>query len=188
MKLTTKSGYTVETMARTIVALVKSATADERSDGIRWYTEAQSVARNLAIEADISHERAAGILAALSPRVHWKRNVDAAWSLVRTGTCATLTRSREQALAILHGGQPMDILGGPKTRAFCTAIATGGNNGVPVVDTWAVRAATRGKYDDVARSRYADVAQAYEVAARRLYMRGHDVQAIAWVVTRGKAD
>ena len=190
MKLTTKSGYTVETMARNIIALIQSASLDERSDGLRWYSEAQSVARNLADTGNadyLSLERAAGIIAALSPRLHWSRNVEAAFTLVETGTCATLTRSREQALAILHGGAPMDVLGGLKTRAFAIAIQTGGNAGIPVVDTWAVRAATRGKFDEVSRARYADVAQAYEVAARRLSMRGHDAQAIAWVVIRGKA-
>ena len=111
MKLTTKSGYTVETMARNIMAVVNEATAAQHSDGIRWYSEARSVALNLARHANenalsddyVTTERAAGIISALSPRLHWHRNVDEAFRLVASGTCATLARSRDNALAILHG-------------------------------------------------------------------------------------
>jgi hypothetical protein len=187
MKLTTRDGYTVETMARNITAVLERATPEQHSDGLRWYSEAQSVARNLAEEASVTVECAAGILAALSPRVRWSRNVELAFEVADKGTCPGLTRSTRNAVAILHGAMPMDVLGGPKTRAFAIAIQTGGQAGVAVVDVWATRAATRGKFEEVSKARYADVAQAYAVAARRAGLTVHEAQAIAWVVTRGAA-
>lgn len=198
MKLTIKSGYTVETMAQNIIAVVNLANADQYSDGLRWYSEARSVAESLlgmmnsGIGTASPHWRgldaAAGVIAALSPRTRWQANVDRAFALVSTGSCAGLPRSRDHALAIAHGAAPMDVLRGPKTRAFALAIESGGASGIAVVDTWAVRAATRGRFDDVSRARYADVAEAYAVAARRLGLAVHATQAIAWVVTRGGAE
>jgi hypothetical protein len=175
-------------MARNIIEVVESATPDQTNDGVRWYAEANSVALSLSKRHGITLEQAAGILAALSPRVQWGRNVRQAWTLCETGTCGTLARSRDNALRILNGAPPMDVLGGPKTRAFSVAIESGGWHGVAVVDVWAVRAATRSKYDEVSRGRYVDVAQAYAVAARRLGRTVHETQAIAWVVARGRAE
>jgi len=190
MKLTTKSGYTVETMARNIIAVLESATDEQRSDGLRWYSEANHVAADLSLYASgpiLRIATAAGIIAALSPRTRWSDNVERAFELVRTGDCSGLTRSRDHALAILRGAEPLDVLRGPKTRAFAIAIETLGREGVAVIDTWAVRAATRGRFDEVSRSRYVDVAQAYAIAARRNGITVHQAQAIAWVVTRGAA-
>ena len=184
MRLTTKSGYTVETMARNIVRVVETATRDQKSDGLRWYTEAHSVAQNLANVNAMTLEQAAGIIAALSPRVRWERNVYLAWEITNTHDCPGLGRSRDNALAIMHGANTFDVLRGPKTRAFAQAIASAGRDGIAVVDVWAVRAATRSRFDEVARARYADVALAYSIAARRLGLRTHDAQAIAWVATR----
>lgn len=186
MKMTVKSGYTVETMARNIIAVVESATNEQRSDGLRWYSEARGVAVNLETLGNLSMEQAAGILAALSPRVRWKRNIELAFELVENGDCSgVFERSKRQALAILHGARPMDILRGPKTRAFALAIQSDGYGGIAVIDVWALRAATRGKFDSVSNARYVDVATAYAVAARRLGYTVHECQAIAWVVQRG---
>lgn len=186
MKLTQRSGYTVRTMADNITRVARSATMEQRAQGLLWYREAYDVADTMARMYNISRESAAGIIAALSPRCRWSVNIARAHRLCSTGDCGGLGRSRDAALLILRGADPYDVMGGPKTRAFCYAIDTAGAaGGIAVIDTWAVRAATRGKYDEVSRGRYTDVAQAYAIAARRLGLTVHQTQAIAWVVERG---
>jgi hypothetical protein len=141
------SGLSVETLARNIIRVVESATAEQLSAGLRWYPDAQAIAKDLQVHSGetITIEQAAGIIAALSPRCQWVRNVQLAFEAVDDGPCRTLGRSRDAAFAIVHGAQPQDVLKGPKVRAFVEAIASGGQSGIAVVDVWAVRAATSGE-------------------------------------------
>lgn len=184
---TTRETWTVARMAEAIVATIARATADQLRDGMAWYPEAQALTRRMADATGHDAETCAGVISALSPRTQWTVNVDRAWTMLQTGTCPGLSRSRDAASAIVSGASWQDIIRGPKTRAFTVAIISGGSAGRAVVDAWAARAATDGIYDAVAPCRYDDVAEAYALAAARTGMTVHAAQAVAWVVTRGGA-
>ena len=145
----------------------------------------------MAQSFQVSLETVAGIMAALSPRRRWSDNVTATYRVLAGERVGGLSDGIGKAYAILatdgQGGYgPLDILSGPKVRAFYRAIV-GDPTGDAVIDVWAVRACTRGRHDSVAPQWYARASAAYHSAARILGVDVHTVQATVWTVYRGSA-
>jgi len=65
-----------------IKAIYQLATLTEQQDGITWYPNAYQIALNLAERYEITTAQAIGVIAALSPRNRWERNVEDAESLI----------------------------------------------------------------------------------------------------------
>jgi hypothetical protein len=109
---------------------------------------------------------------------------------------------RAQAWRIAQGERPLDVLNGPKVRAFYANIT--GNLSAVTVDTWAARVAegdwrpnpmahlrAHAPYaatDAPQGRRYALIADAYREAAALLGHAPRDVQAAVWVHVRQSAD
>lgn len=173
-------------MQRVAARLLKhwyAATADQRKDGREWYVKANREARRLARLHGVSLATAAGVIAALSPRLQWTSNVRAAHKLLDgqdvTGVfLASLTKAQH----IYTGERPLRILSGPKVRAFYGALM-----GRPeaVVDVWIARAA--GVDAALTPKSYATVAGALQMAADSVRVPVHVFQATTWVQIRGKA-
>lgn len=124
-----------------IKAIYQLATLTERVDGETWYPVANSIAITLADRYEISEFQAIGVIAALSPRNRWERNVEDADRLIAaynaggpeqamlTKVC-TFTSNKAKAVKILGlaaGCQGMtevlDVLSGPKLKEFANCIA-----------------------------------------------------------------
>ncbi len=192
---------------RAVLAVWDGADAETRGYGAAWYGAAHARAADLGARYGFTTAQAAGVIAALSPRVKWAPNVAAAevvlsWAEdARDGLpvadVAALTR---QCIDTAHHGifsanvhkathvvalaDPLDGLNGPKERAFYRNIM-GDADGV-TVDVWATRAATYGKLDGPrSRKQYADIAAAYVRAARCVGTTPRDLQAAVWVAYRG---
>jgi hypothetical protein len=131
--------------------LIKLARALEARDpvlyqqGLNWYTAAYDQAVFLAdYYGTYSATQVAGVLAALSPQVSWKRNVELAESAIvshlsglpitgQTGdNCAKAQR-------VLDGSSPLDVLGGLKVRAFYQCILAKGQTDSVCIDRHALR-------------------------------------------------
>jgi hypothetical protein len=121
-----------------IKAVYQLATLTEQQDGIAWYPAAKAIARTLADRHGIQDEEAAGVIAALSPRNRWERNVQDADSLIAayqaggpeqaqlTKVC-TFGANKAKAIRILEAGVLTDadvlaILSGPKLKEFYSCI------------------------------------------------------------------
>jgi hypothetical protein len=121
-----------------IKAVYQLATLTEQQDGIAWYPTAKAIARNLADRHNIHPAEAAGVIAALSPRNRWERNVQDADSLIAayqaggpeqaqlTKVC-TFGANKAKAIRILEAGVLTDadvlaILSGPKLKEFYSCI------------------------------------------------------------------
>ena len=121
-----------------IKAIYQLATLTEQQDGITWYPSARQIARNLAERYGIVPAEAAGVIAALSPRNRWERNVHDADALIAayqaggeeqalaTKVC-TFNANKAKAIRILAAGvltdaDVLDILSGPKLREFYSCI------------------------------------------------------------------
>lgn len=193
----TRDSVTVHDMTAHILAVYDGSDSRSRRNGATWYGDAQHVAHVLAATATarshtghryvVTVDVAAGIIAALSPRMRWGANVTAAHAIANGRPVVGLSRSIAAATAILEGTDWRAVLRGPKTRAFAAAVASGGldTRYGAVCDAWAVRAATAGAYDSVAKCRYDDVARAYADAAAMRGINVHALQAIVWTVVRG---
>lgn len=155
-----------------------------------WYPSAHLVARDQANEYGLTIETTSGILAALSPRLGWGPNVMLAERLLATGGTLDrggLGRSLRQARAIHGGGAPLDVLGGPKTRAFYSAILTAGESPDPVIDrhAWDMLVGKRLASPPTAKQ-YRMGAEMLSRAARILEVPVSQVQAVTWLAWRSR--
>ena len=177
-------------MARRLRAILDSATDQEWAEGTYWYAVAHSFAAELADRYGVSVECAAGVIAALSPRLSWTMNQRAAETLFASGDAPVLHSNKAKALQILAGQNPLTVLGGAKVRAFYACIVSPVADAV-CVDRHAVDAAVGYKGTDKSRKfldrvgAYESVAAAYRVTADRYGISPAQCQAIVWVVWRG---
>lgn len=180
-----------------ILRVFRSANAEEIARGVGWYQAAHAEAKDIAETYGIGIATASGIIAALSPQVSWGFNLQ--WAReVASGMLENrgLHMSHSRALAILHtdGGDPLDILGGPKVRAFYMCILTAGFTDAVCIDRHAYDLMTgvRGSHVSLTAKRSRSAQQSYRDAARRLQATGEanvtaaQLQAITWVAWRAR--
>ena len=174
--------------ADNIVRTWETATAADHVRGVEWY----GIAAELAAELHHCPETAAGVIAAMSPMMSWRSNVDVARRIIAAHDAGAdcpasgygLTRNVRKAWAILDGADPLDVLSGRKVRAFYANII--GDPDAVTVDRWAVRIALGdpehpGTVGD--RDHYA-IESAYREAAGRIGIAPRDLQAATWVAFR----
>jgi hypothetical protein len=181
----TRDEWSVERMADALTAVYDATDDSVIVEGRAWYPRTLALAAEMARETGRTVECAAGVIAAMSPRLQWHLNVQYAWDILRGGSGSGLTRSLANAHRIVQGAHPLDVLNGPKTRAFYGAIM--GTGHTATVDAWAVQGATERAYGAVAPARYDDVAAAYATAAERCGENVHAMQAIVWVAVNAAA-
>lgn len=178
-------GITLETIVRRILRTFDAATTADIEAGARWYDEAGQLAADLAEQAG-SVDHAAVVIAHLSPRTAWARNVAGAVELIRNGTRynGIIGSLYERALASLEFDDPFDSFGptAPKTRSFAANIA--GDREAVTVDVWACRVADLDETLLGRKGAYDAVAHAYRLAARRRGVDPATMQATTWVVAR----
>ena len=175
----------IEAMASRLVDRWHATTPQRRFEGLMWYPQASAVAARLMPH---DPERAAAVLAALSPRLGWEDNVRDAETVLGGAErpLRALPANQAVAWAALQADDPGAALSGPKVRAFFAAL-TGDESAVPV-DTWAARAALPA--DDsrplnrIGRAERARIESAYRIAADFLNVAPRTLQATMWLDAR----
>jgi hypothetical protein len=185
--------------AERIVALYRSAGSAERELGAAWYADARFRVGAMSAVSGRSARLVSSVLAVLSPRCGWSRNLAACASLLddpESFPDGPLFANQVKAWRILVDGEdPRVVVRGPKVTRFWRACdPTRRHDGSVVVDVWALRAAvgrevteSEGKIIGT-ESGYRVVERAYQGAARRLNLPCHVVQATVWIVVRGGHD
>lgn len=178
-------------MVAAIIETYGRADDAQRVAGRAWYGTAGRMVRSIAADTRTDAERVALALAALSPRNPWRWNVADAYAFAtaaRDGgampAATTFMVNRERAWSALRDGAAGWQTRAPKVRAFVAAIL--GDHGAVVVDTWAVRVATRGILAEVRDAEYDHVAAAYRDAAAMVGETPAAVQAITWIVAQSE--
>lgn len=185
-----------------IKAIYQLATLTEKQDGINWYPAARQIARDLADRHGIHPAEAAGVIAALSPRNRWERNVEDADRLVAayqaggpeqaqlTKVC-TFGANKAKAIRILTAGVLTDadvlaILSGPKLKEFYSCIR--GMNDVCIDGhAFCIWAANRTNLADVPAigvKLRREIKADYVTAADELGVAPSACQAVTWVTWR----
>jgi hypothetical protein len=162
-------------------------TAAQREAGATWYGEAREAAAVLAGQSRRPLDVVAAVIAHLSPRTTWSRNLAGAASLLLTGTApGCIGANVARAQAAIDAADPLSTINGPKTRAFAANIL--GDTDAVTVDVWALRIATgTHTVDEKILSRkggYAAVAAAYREAADLVGVSPATMQAATWIVAR----
>ena len=173
------------TMTRNILKTYRQATDAQRHEGMTWYDEAH----NLAASLDSDVDRAAGIIAALSPQMSWNRNAALAVRLYADGALdgGALSLSIANAARILAGEDWRDVLGknALKTRNFAECISDPSSAQAVCVDRHAIAVALeRGGKLSTTPGQYARISDAYRRAAKRAGISPAQMQAVTWVVWR----
>ncbi len=158
----------------------------------QWYADAGSFAQSLP-RHDWSFATACSVVSAFSPRVTWAQNKRKAMDYAHGITPKGLRSHVAAADRCVVDG--FDGLRGLKTNAFARAIA--GDGDAVVVDVWMCRAAglvwgdkskKAGTLKDAPnKGEYQAIADAVRTVAAEYSMSPAIMQAMIWIVVRGKA-
>src|SRR5574338_342165 len=172
-------------MSRHIANRLDIATRDEYLLGQVWYLRHGTTCRDIAIDYGYSTEQIVAALAIMSPRVHWSRNVNMTRELAATGHTTGLKRNIAKAKLALASDDPLSLVTGQKTSRFAQNLL--GNLEPVTVDVWALRCAGLRDTESVNVTDYRRIEESFRSVAARRSLEPAVVQAIAWVVERGKA-
>lgn len=184
-------------MVANITALYDGATPEQMRQGLTWYDDAREYAAALAAGTDYTIEQCAGVIAALSPQAPWAVNKLWAARIIEwhhngaegDAPKASTGANRAKAVRILDGEPVLDILGGVKVRAFFLNIM--GAASVVTVDLWAYYCATGRKLANneyVSKAANGPIQRAFFDAAAARLVSPAAMQAVVWVVARGRHD
>jgi hypothetical protein len=170
--------------ATQILKVFRQATIEERTNGRDWYGRARRLAEGLVARYGVQHrtdsadtyedavKRAAAVIAVLSPRLNWNKNVELAEQVYTdafmmrtiyaerpddyrgerqklTNTFPGLKGNGDKAYRILIDGEdPEDVVSGPKVTAFWRTIVDPSDPRAVVVDRHALDVAKGTVLDD----------------------------------------
>jgi len=177
-----------------IVDITLKATAEEKAEGIAWYKEAREFCKVQAKEYNVSLEVVIAVIAALSPRNKWARNlIDTITVLeaVRQGkgpddvSCSTFHANKRKAFDIVLNNSVDSVKKSNKTRSFFDNIMFEDSQEV-TIDTWAYRIYVNSAktLKTMTDKQYKTIQEAYKEAASILGMRPYECQAVSWVAFR----
>lgn len=183
LTLRTKADVTFKTVVRRILKQWDQATPIIVGQGHDWYSTAHEIAVDLAHQAGITIECSAAVLAHLSPRTTWQRNVMGAYAVVLKGDARTLMPANvERARLAMAAEHPLTTLNGPKTSRFARNIM--GDYFPVTVDVWAAKIAGVSEKQLGRKGVYEAVEAAYQVAALKRGVDPAIMQAVTWIVAR----
>ena len=184
-----------------IQALLDLASVADQAEGLSWYERASYAAIRLADQYEIKEEQAAGVIAALSPRNKWDRNLLDAENLIAAYVAGgaeaaadvkvcTFGKNKTKAIEILESayadGGVFAILSGPKLKEFYSCIR--GFQDVCIdghaYSIWFGDRVTLAKVPSIGVKLRAEIKKDYLAVAKKNNLTGAQVQAITWVAHR----
>jgi hypothetical protein len=187
----------------TILGVYHLATTSERHHGGLWYPQALGSVQSIAREHSLAESTVAGVVAALSPRNRWERNLIDAENMIRTYRISgsidpteykvcTFGNNKLKALQILaeNINNPADvksILSGPKLCEFFSCIL--GDLREVCIDghaysVWAGDRITLDKIPSIGVKLRAKIKADYKEAADVVNISPAEMQATTWLTWR----
>lgn len=186
---------------QSILSVYNLASATDKQQGQSWYARALTFAVRLSDLYDTETSTIVAVIAALSPRNKWERNMQDAESMVKVsaagGTYAdlmslkvcTFSAGKQKAAKILTENitdrdELLAILKGPKLCEFFNCIL--GDSGDVCIDghaysIWVGDRITLANVPSIGKKLRQTIKADYQEAARTLGVQPHVVQAITWV-------
>lgn len=180
-----------------IVLVYAEAREEEVRAGMRWYQDAHDTAARLAEEVDLKVEQVAGVIAEISPRLHWDANVQRAADFLRNQQVRGLQRSFDFAAQILAGQDPFKVINDPvrmnyKVQAFFDNIIRPQDSVRATIDRHMLdmifneRGIAQAGLARVNEGEYRAVEKMFQEAAAAFGILPHELQSICWVTWRRK--
>lgn len=168
-----------------LLAIHENAAPAVIDAGRLWYPSAENVIADLSREFQLGRPRVAAIVAVLSPRQRWRKNIEGARHVLggEAWRAPGFDTNRTKALALLAGAPLANIIGGDKVTSFWANLI--GSRTAVTVDVWAQRAAL-GYYHQwqPKDAAYCRLVRAYRVAAEMVGETPREFQAIVWNAIR----
>lgn len=175
-----------------IERVLNLATEEEVQKGLAWYRDARAFAKRMANTYNVSRGVAIAVLASLSPRNKWVRNlIDVETCLVAHSegfgpehvTVSTFGAMKEKAFRIIRENRPILALTSAKVASFYDNIRNPESQEVTVdIHAFSIFMGFRAEQGTLTGNNYETIASAYRAVARKYGMRPYEVQAITWVV------
>ena len=191
----------IKMSTQNIIAVYNLASASDKSQGSDWYARALTFAQQLSALYSIETATIVGVIAALSPRNRWERNMQDAESMVKVAAAGgkfsdlmnlkvcTFKTGKEKAARILTDNvtdkaELLAILKGPKLQEFFNCIL--GDSGDVCIDghaysIWVGDRITLANVPSIGKKLRQTIKADYQEAAAILGVQPHVVQAITWV-------
>lgn len=168
-----------------LLSIYAAASAETLEVGRLWYPGAEDVIAELSREFSLGRPHVAAIVAVLSPRQRWRKNIEGARAVLagEPRRASGFDTSRAKAVA-LAGRAPIEqIVGGDKVISFWANLI--GSSTAVTIDVWAQRAAL-GRYHphQPKDARYGRLVTAYRAAAELVGETPREFQAIIWNAIR----
>lgn len=187
---------------KNILAVYQLANVADKTNGQSWYPVAYSVACTLADQYNVSPIVAAGVIAALSPRNKWERNITDAENMLRVHSVdpdsvgsvkvCTFGTNKAKAIRILQENPETEsdvcaILSGPKLQEFFSCIV--GNSKEVCIDghaysIWAGDRITLANVPSIGKKLRAQIKTDYVKAAAIVGIKPSEMQAVTWCTWR----
>lgn len=186
---------------KNITAVLNLANESDKNQGLNWYARALTFADNLGEVYNINYTTIVGVIAALSPRNRWERNMQDAELMVKVaangGTyddlmqlkVCTFSSGKSKAAAILADKVSdrdalLAILKGPKLCEFFNCIL--GDVDDVCIDghaysIWMGDRITLANVPSIGKKLRQSIKADYQLAAKKAGLKSHEVQAITWV-------
>lgn len=187
--LRTKAGTTPAKVRARILATWEKATETQIESGAQWYLRAQQTADDMAAAYGCTSETVAAVIAHLSPRTPWSRNITGTAVVLSGNTMPGLLgmnlRNAQRAMA---SNDAIGTLNGSKVRSFAANIL--GDHDAVTVDVWAARVALGAEMDYAKilnrAGVYEAIAECYRQIARQVGVSAATMQATTWLVISGR--
>ena len=162
-----------------------------------WYDDAHAYALELSERYGLPLIVASGIVAAMSIRTRWNKNLADAELFLRGGKVKGLKIRVNKASALLDAEEhwndddvswALKILGGRKIQSFAHNIMYHNASDKATIDVWMCRAFGVEQNALKSGGLYDDCEQAVQRVAKELEMPVPAVQALVWILIRGKAE
>ena len=185
-----------------ILGVYNLANTADRANGARWYPEASNIAYALVNRYGVSYFQAVGVIAALSPRNKWERNLADAENLIKVFSIdpesvdsvkvCTFGPNKAKAIRILTDkptshDEVLAILSGPKLQEFYSCIA--GIDDEVCIDghaysIWAGDRITLADIPSIGKKLRKEIKADYREAALQAGISPSEMQAITWCAWR----
>jgi len=184
-----------------IIAVYNLASVADKQQGQSWYARALVFAVRLSDLYNIETTTIVGVIAALSPRNRWERNMQDAESMIKVAAnggnyqdlmnlkVCTFKTGKDKAARILtdkvaNKTELLAILKGPKLCEFFNCIL--GDSGDVCIDghaysVWIGDRITLANVPSIGKKLRQNIKADYREAAKILGVQPHVVQAITWV-------
>ena len=178
-----------------ILNMYHLASEDDIDNGRTWYNRASQFCQTLADGYGRTLADVAGIMSCLSPATSFEQNVIDTVNVLAGNdheSVSTYGPQHLKALDIRDGGiRPVDVVGENKTAAFWLNIVNPTTNGRVTVDRHSARVAVdvnmtadQSYYYINTPAKYAILENAYQLAAGKIGVLPHVLQAITWLTYR----